>query len=252
MPTRTIRWKKPRFARSIITSSGPALPVLRRVLDIGCGWGAVLRRMVETHGVAHATGLTLSDAQADWIMGRGDPRIEVRRESWVDHSPAETYDAVLSIAAFEAFARNDWTAAEKVAAYRLFFSRCHDWLKPGGGLSLQTIAYAKRQRPEARQAPEYEFFTKWVFPESDLPNLAEIVEACDGLFEVVEVQNDRLGYWRTCREWLSRLMARRHEAVALVGEEVFARYVRYLKLSAATFSQVHSVLLRIAFRRMDG
>src|SRR5688500_8349804 len=40
-----------------------------RVLDIGCGWGSLMRRLVEHHGVDRAVGLTLSAQQADWIRG---------------------------------------------------------------------------------------------------------------------------------------------------------------------------------------
>jgi len=235
-----------------------------RVLDIGCGWGSVLRRLTHTHGVGHAVGLTLSDAQADWVnahvrprselpsrAGAAAPRLEVRRESWLDHTPAEPYDAILSLGAFEHFARHEWASAEKISAYRSFFRHCHDWLKPGGGLSLQTIAFAREPGQRARRSQEHTFFAQSVFPESGLPTLGEIVAGCDGLFEVDSLKNGRLDYWRTCRAWLSRLLARRAEALALVGGEVFARYVRYLKLSALAFSQGHCVLLRIAFRRLD-
>src|SRR4051794_23840142 len=53
-----------------------------RVLDVGCGWGALLRHLVEAEGVARAVGLTLSQAQAELIASRADPRLEVRLESW--------------------------------------------------------------------------------------------------------------------------------------------------------------------------
>ena len=49
----------------------------KRVLDIGCGWGAMLRRLVEHAGVGHAVGLTLSSAQADYIRKQGNAKIEV-------------------------------------------------------------------------------------------------------------------------------------------------------------------------------
>jgi len=235
-----------------------------RVLDIGCGWGGVLRRLLDTHGVCHAVGLTLSGAQADWVnahltprsafpsrAGDSAPPLELRRESWLDHAPEEPYDAIISIGAFEHFARHEWARAEKVSAYRSFFRRCHAWLKPGGGLSLQTIAFAKEPGQQARLSPEHTFIAQSVFPESGLPTLGEIVAGCDGFFEVASLTNGRLDYWRTCRAWLSRLLAHRAEALALVGGEVFARYVRYLKLSALAFSQGHCVLLRIAFRRLD-
>ena len=51
-----------------------------RVLDVGCGWGAVLRHLVEEAGVDHATGLTLSRRQANWASTGKHPRLDVRLE----------------------------------------------------------------------------------------------------------------------------------------------------------------------------
>jgi cyclopropane-fatty-acyl-phospholipid synthase len=57
-----------------------------RVLDIGCGSGAVLRHLVEEQGVRHAVGLTLSQEQAEWIAFFNHPRIEVHLDSWTEHA----------------------------------------------------------------------------------------------------------------------------------------------------------------------
>jgi cyclopropane-fatty-acyl-phospholipid synthase len=223
----------------------------KRVLDVGCGWGSVLQRLVRVHGVERATGLTLSKTQAEHIASWHDPRIQVHLESWTDHQPAAPYDAVISLGAFEHFARDGWKSEEKVAAYRAFFVRCHEWLKPGGWMALQTIAFGHVDPAVVRQSPEYRFISTEIFPESQLPHLHEIVKASDGLFEVGTLRNDREHYWRTCRGWLNRLTAQGARAGALVGDEMVRRYVRYLKLSALGFSLGQNLLLRIAFRRLD-
>jgi cyclopropane-fatty-acyl-phospholipid synthase len=222
-----------------------------RVLDVGCGWGAVLRHLVEEAGVGQATGLTLSRRQADWVSSWQHPRIEVRLESWVDHVPASPYDAVISIGAFEHFARPDWSDEEKVSAYRAFFARCRDWLRPGGCLSLQTIAYGNANAGTAKEVPEHRFLLGQIFPEAELPTLDNLVRACDGLFEVVLLRNDREDYERTCRVWCQRLVARRAEAIAGSSEAVVARYVRYLKMSAVLFHYGRIGLLRLTLRRLD-
>src|SRR5262249_41357165 len=157
--------------------------------------------------------------QAAWSAVRPDPRVEVRLESWADHRPAAPYDAIVSVGAFEHFAKPDWEEADKVAAYRAFFARCRDWLKPDGWLSLQTIAYGHVNWQEFRDVPGRRFLLGEVFPESELPTIANVVAACAGLFEVVALRNDREDYRRTCRVWLDRLAARRAEAATVVGEE---------------------------------
>jgi cyclopropane-fatty-acyl-phospholipid synthase len=216
------------------------------VLDIGCGWGANLRRLVEHHGVAAAVGLTLSDAQAGWIAERGMPGVTVRVESWADHVPTEPYDAIISVGAFEHFARHDVTETEKVAGYRAFFERCHRWLKPGGRMSLQTIAYGN-----SRRADFSPFFATDVFPESDLPRLQDIATAVDLRFEIASLRDDRSHYERTMQQWRRALRARRAEAIAIVGEAAFTRYDRMCAMFAIGFHVGTMSLLRIALRRID-
>jgi cyclopropane-fatty-acyl-phospholipid synthase len=219
------------------------------VLDVGCGWGGLLQRLVQVHGAAQATGLTLSKAQADWIASSQHPRIEARLESWTDYAPAMPVDAIISIGAFEHFARPEWEDSDKVDAYRAFFARCHQLLKPDGWMSLQTIAYGNVDWQEMRDAPGRRFLLGEVFPESELPTLANIVQASDRLFEIVAMRNDRDDYRRTCQVWLKRLLARRAEAVALIGEAMVARYQRYLKFAGVLFQHGQCFLLRVTLRR---
>lgn len=227
------------------------VPAGGRVLDVGCGWGAVLKHLIEETGVRQAVGLTLSLQQAEWIASFHHPGIKVRLEDWADHTPAQPYDAVISIGAFEHFARPEWDDEAKVAAYRAFFLRCHEWLKPDGWLSLQSIAYGNLDRRKARGSVEAKFIVQDIFPESDLPTLELIARASDGLFELARLQNDRHDYARTCRVWADRLKAKRPQAVAAAGEAAYTRYQRYLKLCAALFHFGQIGLLRMAFRRLD-
>ncbi len=176
------------------------------VLDIGCGWGGMVRRLVDTHGAEQVTGLTLSKAQAEWIASWQHPHITARLESWLDFAPAKPFDALVSVGAFEHFARPDWEDSDKLDAYRAFFRRCHTILKPGGWMSLQSIAYGNVDWQEMRSAPGRWFLLGEIFPESELPTLANIVQAVDGLFEIVVLRNDRDDYRRTCQVWLRRCL----------------------------------------------
>ena len=224
---------------------------LARVLDVGCGWGSLARRLVETHGVGHVTGLTLSDAQAEWSAQRPNPKVEIRIESWMDHRPSELYDGIISVGAFEHFAKAEWPDTQRIEAYRTFFKCCQDWLKPGGRLSLQTIAYGNVDLTRVKEQADTRFFFDEIFPESVLPTIADIVAASDGLFEVVNLRNDREHYDRTCQIWYRRLVARKAEALKIVDLETYSRFVRYLKLSAFVFNNEYAQLLRFGFRRWD-
>jgi cyclopropane-fatty-acyl-phospholipid synthase len=220
------------------------------VLDVGCGWGGVLRRCVES-GVGKAVGLTLSAAQAEWVNGLGLPNVDVRVQSWSDHPAEARYDAIISIGAFEHFARLESTDEERVAGYRSFFARCREWLRPGGRLSLQTFAYGSaRRREEGQKTAGTRFLSSEIFPETDPPRLADIVAAADGLFEIDSLRNDRKDYAATCMEWLRRLRAKKSEAVAMVGDEMVTRYERYLQLSTLGFETGYLALFRITLSRV--
>lgn len=213
------------------------------VLDIGCGWGAILGLLSEAHRVHRSVGLTLSDEQADYVRSREYPGVEVRTENWLDYQPEARFDGIVSIGAFEHFARPEDSATEKIRRYREFFARCRDWLNKDGVLSLQTIAYANMSRENASQ-----FMQQEIFPHADLPTLAEITAAVDGIFEVQSVNNGRLDYAWTCEQWARRLRQRRDAAVEIVGPDVVARYERYLKLSSMGFRMGKICLLRLVLQ----
>ena len=218
----------------------------KRVLDVGCGWGSTLKRLVEIHGVEHAVGLTLSNAQAEWIASFKHPQIEARLESWSDHSPKEPYDVIISIGAFEHFAKPEFSESQKLEGYRSFFEPCHQWLKPGSWMSLQTIAYGNCRKEDMSK-----FILDDIFPESDLPTIADIAKGSEQIFEIVALQNDREHYERTLKVWLQRLKANKKEAVKLVGEEVVAKYEKYLSFCIIGFHIGTIDLLRISMRRID-
>ena len=217
-----------------------------RVLDIGCGWGGVMQHLVDHYNVGSVTGLTLSDSQKEWVNNKNDKRIESRLESWKDHKPDGNYDAIISIGAFEHFAKLGMSTEEKVAAYREFFLKCHSWLGSRGYLSLQTVAYGNSLTEDFDK-----FISNEIFQETDTPKLHEIAAGCERLFEVVRLRNDRDDYRRTLRMWYTNLRARRDDAVRMKGEEEVKRFERYLRLMAYMFEVGGLDLHRITLRKID-
>jgi cyclopropane-fatty-acyl-phospholipid synthase len=230
--------RKLRFHLDAVGASG-----VESILDVGCGWGAVLDRAASLHGVRRSVGLTLSNEQAEFVRAGSHTGVEVRTENWMDFDPNARFDGIISIGAFEHFATPDDSAPEKIRVYREFFTRCRSWLNQHGALSLQTIAYANMSRADANV-----FMQQEIFPDADLPTLSEIVCATEGLFEITSMENGRLDYAWTCEQWARRLRTRRDEAVELVGPEVVARYERYLKMSAIGFRMGKIGLLRLVLR----
>lgn len=223
------------------------LPPQGRLLDIGCGWGGLLEHATRAYAVGLATGLTLSTAQHDWIVRRAPANAVVVLQNWTDHTCAKPYDGIVSIGAFEHFARPNLSREQRVGIYRRFFEQTHGWLVPGGSLSLQTIGCGNMRRADFS-----DFFATEIFPESDLPCLDEIIDAMRFLFEVKVIRNDRLHYARTLREWLKNLAGRKDVAVATFGSPLVERYLTYFKLAIVAFEHLGTMdLYRLALKRID-
>lgn len=212
-----------------------------RVLDIGCGWGAMLRRLVNHAGVGHAVGLTLSPSQAEWIRKTPNLKIEVLEQDWRDHKPDHRYDAIISIGAFEHFVQKGLDPKVKLDAYRKFFAYCDSVLAIGGKLSLQTIAYSERTKLQP--------LLDKTFPESDLPLEWEPMAAAEGTFSLIAARNDADHYYRTLVLWEQNLLANYDKAAALVGKANTDEFRRYLRMSAAGFRAGMVSLMRYSFQK---
>jgi cyclopropane-fatty-acyl-phospholipid synthase len=215
-----------------------------RVLDVGCGWGSLLERLSTTYGVGHSVGLSLSEAQLKHIEMQDLPRVDARLESWVDHVADEPYDAIISIGAIEHFVRPEASSEDRIGIYRHFFERCRELLRPGGHMSLQTMAYGGIGRFQSSALAS-------IFPESDLPRLVELVEAMERKFEVVRLRNDPEHYAKTGRVWLEAIHRHRDAIVELVGEERTLDFERFLSSGIKGYELGIFNLFRITLRRVD-
>jgi cyclopropane-fatty-acyl-phospholipid synthase len=221
-----------------------------KVLDLGCGWGTMLRRLVDVHGAERAVGVTLSRTQAEWIASFGNPKVEARVESWEDHRTDEPYDAMFCINALEHFVNSSLAPRERVKRYRYFFRHCQNLLKPGGRFVTHIMTVDK---PPLRKdiLDDLKFLLREEFEGCHVPHLHEITAAIEGVFEITELQQDRDAFGGACRVWLEHLADRRDEAVAMQGEEVVARFERYLDVFAYMFEDGWFNNLRITFTRKN-
>lgn len=222
------------------------------VLDIGCGWGANLQRMVEHRGVRSATGITLSAAQRQEVLARGLPGVEVELVDYRDLQPARPFDAVTSICMFEHIATPEQARhGQHVDVFRDFFGRVHGWTRPGARFAMQTILIDRlpRDRHHIREMAEV---TAAVLPGSKCARLHEVVKASGAHWELQRLVTRRPDYVRTLREWHRRLVA--HEPVIRErwGDRVFAEYERYLRGCAVAFDRGYLTVAQISFRRVDG
>lgn len=251
----------------------------KRVLDVGCGWGSLMRRLVETHHVDHVVGLTMSPGQAAWVRDQQWPGCEIRVENWFDHEPADLYDAIIAIEAIEHFAGNTMWRARRIARYRAFFQRCHAWLKPAGRLSIQANTWNDRgwlaslmlppqqlaqpgETPGARgrigpkalyggikNIREGLHASRKVFPECFLPTPAELREASRGLFRVEDERNDRDDGVATVQSWLERSEANRARGAELIGESAVSDIIREQRTALRFLREGRFTSVRMVFEK---
>lgn len=215
-----------------------------RVLDVGCGWGAVIRSAVADFGAESALGLTLSTHQYDHIQGHRWPGVEVLLQDMFEWETDERFDAAVSIGAFEHFAKPEMNRSEKVAIYRRFFETLAEMMPVGGRFSLQTIVWDAVTFEEAKRS-----IPQTVFPQSDIPFIDEIAEGSTATFRMVYLENDPAQYAKTLTAWIEGLRAHRDEIVAEWGEEKFAWFERYLRMSRLSFQRRICSLSRIVLER---
>jgi cyclopropane-fatty-acyl-phospholipid synthase len=135
---------------------------------------------------------------------------------------------------------------EHVGVHRLrrYFSKIHALLAPDGLFLNHGIA-----RPESVKAgADWVFLQRKVFPGGELPHLGAVVRAAEKAgFEILDVENLRPHYARTCRAWVERLMTNVDACQNLVGRAIHRTWVLYLAVSALNFesglTEVHQLLL---------
>ena len=200
------------------------------LLDIGCGWGSVLKRAIERYDV-NVVGLTLSRNQRkfaqellDGLDTERSRRILLRGWEQFD----EPVDRIISIEAIEAFPQE---------RYAPFFKMCSSVLPDDGGrMLLQAIlGHPLKKWPELgipitmTDLKFMRFIAKEIFPGGSVPGEENIVElSAQAGFTVEQTQFLNHDYVRTLDTWAEALEAHHDAAVAATSEEVYQRYMKYL------------------------
>ncbi|MCB8819058.1 class I SAM-dependent methyltransferase [Microvirga rosea] len=195
-----------------------------RLLDIGCGWGALICHAAQHYGVK-ATGVTLAEEQAALArekiarLGLQD-RVEVILKDFTQMEGE--FDKISSIGMFEHVG---------IANHPAYYRTVHRLLKPRGLYLHHCIARrAKRSdRAFGRLKPEAKAIMRYIFPGAELDHLGMSVANLERFgFEVHDVEAWREHYQRTTRLWWENLNARRAEAEAEVGPEKTRTWLLYL------------------------
>jgi cyclopropane-fatty-acyl-phospholipid synthase len=169
-----------------------------RVLEIGCGWGALAARLIERYR-ARVTGVTLSTEQlgharqrlaAAVANGQADLRLQDYRDI------AGSFDRVASIEMIEAVGERYWP---------VYFAKLRNCLRPGGVAVIQAITIAESRFPHYRRRPD--FIQRYIFPGGMLPTPTIIRQQAKAVgLDLVHCETFGASYARTLREWRIRFL----------------------------------------------
>ncbi len=201
-----------------------------RVLEVGCGWGALATRLAEEKG-AQVTALTLSPAQLDYARARAassesGARIDFRLQDYRDVEGR--FDRIVSIEMIEAVGEARWP---------LYFRKLAESLASSGRIVLQAISLDESLADGYRRNPD--FIQTHIFPGGCLPTKSALEAQIEraGL-RLARRETFGASYARTLAEWRRRFHARWPEAERLGFDARFRRlWDYYLAYCEAGFAE---------------
>jgi cyclopropane-fatty-acyl-phospholipid synthase len=203
-----------------------------KLLDIGCGWGGLLRYAAKNYGII-GTGISPADNQIELARAKnGKLKIEYLQMDYRDLSGK--FDRIVSVGMMEHVGPKN---------LETFFNKCISLLAPDGMMLHHTIA-----SNETKQVTD-PFFDRYIFPGGVLPSLAQISKAVEKKVIIEDVHNFGPDYEKTLLAWHARINKRWSE-IPNYDERFRRMWNYYLLSSAAGFRARHIQLLQVVFRPM--
>ena len=219
------------------------------LLDIGCGWGALVCHAAQHYGV-RATGVTLSKEQFAYANDR------IARAGLSDRVKLELRDYALMEGSFDKISSIGMFEQVGIANHPTYFRTVNRLLNPGGLYLHHSIARpAKRDDRRFKRRPkEYAALVRYIFPGGELDHVGmSIANLQRHGFEVHDMEAWREHYARTCRHWHDRLLARYDEASAEVGSVKVRLWLAYLAGCSLAFERnTVGIYQTLASKRVRG
>lgn len=217
-----------------------------RFLDIGCGWGALILWAAQHYSV-HATGITLSRNQHDYVQGQIRERgladlCSVSLLDYRDVPESEPFDKIASVGMFEHVSRKNLP---------LYFAKIFRLLNPGGLVMNHGITLNSLEQEELGSGIG-EFIDDYVFPGGELAHISRVIAemSAQGL-ECWDIESLRPHYARTLWQWVGRLEANHGAAIDEVGEKAFRIWRVYMAGSAHAFERGWMSVFQVLAGRPD-
>lgn len=207
------------------------------LLDIGCGWGALLIRAAKKYKIK-GCGITLSAEQEKGFREKIEAEglsdlltVKIMDYRDLPESGLE-FDRAVSVGMLEHVGRKN---------YDLFLKCVHSVLKDGGLFLLHFISALKEHPGDA-------WIKKYIFPGGTIPSLREIIyDMAEYNFYTLDIESLRRHYNRTLLCWRNNFNEHRAEIEKKMGTEFTRMWDLYLASCAATFNNgiidLHQILM---------
>ncbi len=198
------------------------------LLDIGCGWGALLIHAATHHGV-RAHGVTLSVRQLEIARQRIEAagladRLSVELRDYRDLEGDGIYDKVASVGMFEHVGLRNLPT---------YFATVHRLLKPSGLFLNHGIT---QDSHGSQKSLSTEFINRYVFPDGQLDTVSRMQATMEATeFEILDVEALRSHYALTLDRWVDRLERHHSEALRYVNEATYRVWRLYMSACALDF-----------------
>lgn len=189
-----------------------------RVLDIGCGWGSFMSYAAERYGV-ECVGVTISKEQVAWARDKyRGLALEFRLQDY--RQVNERFDRIVSVGMFEHVGSKN---------YRTFMALAERCLVSDGLFLLHTIG------KNYRRMGADPWVHKYIFPNGELPTIAEISRSVENLFVVEDIHNFGADYDKTLMAWHANFEASWPRFADTLEPRFYRMWRYYLLMSAGAF-----------------
>jgi len=203
-----------------------------RVLDIGCGFGALAKHAAENYGVK-VVGITISKEQYEYAVKNCENlSIEIRMQDYRDVH--EKFDRIVSLGMFEHVGQLN---------YRTYMKIAHQCLQDNGLFLLHTIG------SNVSAVSTDEWINKYIFPNGMLPSIAQIGKAYEGMFVMEDWHNFGADYDKTLMAWHDNFTRNWDELKNQYNERFYRMWCYYLLSCAGGFRARNLQLWQIVFSK---
>ena len=195
------------------------------LLDIGCGWGALLIEAAKLYKIK-GLGITLSEEQFKAFKERIEKENlqDYLQVKLMDYRELEKsgllFDRVVSVGMLEHVGRSN---------YDLFMKCVSKVLKKEGVFVLHYISGLYESEGDA-------WIKKYIFPGGVIPTLREIISlSADYKFYTVDVESLRMHYYKTLIKWAENFEKNTDKVREMFDEKFVRMWRMYLYSCAACF-----------------